>query len=77
MHSPHDQPETPDFDLCPYCQSEDITGGPIDIQSGTAYQPCTCESCHGEWTDAYEANRRLDQDFNQIPLTQSVTPQTP
>lgn len=39
---------------CPYCGSEDIDGGSIEINLAGAWQSITCLSCDKEWTDIYK-----------------------
>lgn len=38
---------------CPYCGSEDITGGSVQIGAASAWQPITCSACGRKWTDVY------------------------
>lgn len=38
---------------CPVCGSESITGGPVEVDAGTAWQPITCGDCHANWNDVY------------------------
>jgi len=40
---------------CPYCGSEDLTGGPVEIDAGIAMQDIVCDSCEKTWTDVYGA----------------------
>jgi len=40
--------------ICPYCGSEDIEGGFININIGEAFQEITCHSCDKRWTDIYK-----------------------
>jgi len=39
--------------LCPFCQSPDITGGPVDINGREAWQEVSCNECHEQWRDVY------------------------
>ena len=39
--------------VCPYCKSEHITGGSVDIDGGIASQNVACYECDAEWTDHY------------------------
>lgn len=39
--------------LCPVCHSQDIEGGAVEIDAGTAYQAVTCHECEAEWSDVY------------------------
>jgi len=39
---------------CPLCGDYGIEGGPVEIDSGYAWQNCTCTSCNFEWQDIYE-----------------------
>ncbi len=38
---------------CPQCGSEDITGGPVEIDDGHAYQDVDCSKCDAVWRDEY------------------------
>ena len=38
---------------CPYCGSEDIVGGSIQIDIAVAWQPITCSACGRKWNDIY------------------------
>jgi hypothetical protein len=38
---------------CPFCRSENITGGSVEINNGGAYQTVGCDDCDKEWTDTY------------------------
>ncbi len=52
-----------DDSICPRCGDSDITGGSVDIESGGAYQRCTCAACGAVWTNAYDfAGSYLDSD---------------
>lgn len=42
-----------DSSSCPFCETWDIDGGPMDIESGSAYQDITCNRCGGTWVDRY------------------------
>lgn len=39
--------------VCPVCHGEDIQGGHVDIESGEAFQECTC-SCGATWNNTYK-----------------------
>ena len=41
---------------CPYCRSDQIEGGAIDVDCGQAIQPVTCLSCGKRWRDIYVLN---------------------
>jgi len=43
---------TPNDTVCPVCQSDDIQGGHIEVESGEAYQRCTCH-CGASWNNTY------------------------
>lgn len=38
---------------CPFCGSEEIEGGPVEIDCG-ANQEVTCLKCERRWFDSYE-----------------------
>ena len=39
---------------CPVCHSEEIEGGPIEIDAGQAWQPMSCNACPATWNDVYK-----------------------
>ena len=39
---------------CPICQSENIEGGPVEIDALTAWQEMTCSDCGAGWSDYYD-----------------------
>jgi transcription elongation factor Elf1 len=38
---------------CPYCFSEDIEGGFVEIDADQAFQKISCLFCNKEWRDIY------------------------
>ena len=40
--------------VCPFCDSEDITGGSYDMEDNKVYLTVICRSCKREWEDIYE-----------------------
>lgn len=42
-----------DGTACPYCESPDIEGGPVEIEGGSAWQQCHCLDCNATWNDVY------------------------
>ena len=38
---------------CPFCGSENIEGGPVEIDLGSAWQQVSCVDCEKEWSDLY------------------------
>ena len=40
-------------DCCPHCQSNDLDGTGVHIDSGTAWQNISCNECNAEWQDIY------------------------
>lgn len=38
---------------CPFCGSENITGGGVNIDAGGATQEVGCDDCGAEWADCY------------------------
>jgi len=47
---------------CPFCGSEDLEWGPIDIEDTEAYQEVTCQGCGKEWQDVYKQTAPLYTD---------------
>ena len=41
---------------CPFCDSQDIEGGAVEIDFGRAYQKVTCKKCGKTWVDGYSLN---------------------
>jgi len=39
---------------CPFCKSNNISGGEIDMESLETWQHCSCDDCHEEWMDIYK-----------------------
>ena len=40
--------------VCPYCDSEDISAGHIQADAGTAWSNVECNSCEETWKDVYK-----------------------
>lgn len=40
-------------EFCPRCGSNQITGGPVDLCDGAAFQDSHCADCDLGWTDVY------------------------
>lgn len=38
---------------CPFCESQEISGGEVNIDAGTATQEVGCDNCNQEWKDLY------------------------
>ena len=38
---------------CPFCSSNEIEGGFVEIDAGSAYQPICCLRCEKRWNDVY------------------------
>lgn len=47
---------------CPFCGHTYITGGPVDIDGGTACQEITCQECHRSWYDEYQLTGYVEID---------------
>ena len=39
--------------LCPFCKSPDISGGPVEIDGREAWQEVSCNECNEQWRDVY------------------------
>lgn len=39
---------------CPFCDSEDIEGGPVEVDAGCATQEIDCHTCGKSWNDQYK-----------------------
>jgi transcription elongation factor Elf1 len=39
---------------CPECNSEDIVGDEVMIESGEASQKCHCSNCDASWWNVYK-----------------------
>jgi hypothetical protein len=42
-----------DPNLCPLCSSDQIEGGPVEIDGNHAAQECSCNECSATWIDTY------------------------
>ena len=40
--------------VCPVCQSQEITGGETNVDSDSAWQEVSCNLCHATWNDVYK-----------------------
>ncbi|MDD5713116.1 MAG: hypothetical protein PHY31_10235, partial [Smithellaceae bacterium] len=40
-------------EYCPYCESDQIGGGPVEIDAGYAHQDIFCLSCEKGWMNEY------------------------
>lgn len=38
---------------CPVCKSGNVTGRFIELETRSAFQPCTCTDCGASWNDTY------------------------
>lgn len=38
---------------CPFCGSDSIDGGSLDVDGPEAYQEVSCNDCPGRWRDIY------------------------
>lgn len=46
--------EDPDpGDQCPYCNSQHVSGGFVEVQGPCAFQDCECAECDRSWTTQY------------------------
>lgn len=48
--------------VCPFCGSDDIEGGSVDIDAGGAFQSISCNTCGREWQDTYRLDGFLAYD---------------
>ncbi|MHC4093936.1 MAG: hypothetical protein ACYSVY_27300 [Planctomycetota bacterium] len=39
---------------CPFCESDDIEGGFVEIDAGYTHQSIHCLKCGKEWNDVYK-----------------------
>jgi hypothetical protein len=39
---------------CPFCRSENISGGFVEVDGGSAYQEIGCIDCDKAWVDIYD-----------------------
>lgn len=45
---------------CPVCGSENVDGGPFDVEQGECYQSCHCDECGSSWNDRYKFDSCVD-----------------
>lgn len=43
------------FFKCPFCKSDNITGGSWDAEAGSCSQEASCDDCHKNWYECYTA----------------------
>ena len=48
---------------CPHCDSDDIEGGHVTIDSGGASQTVSCLKCDSAWVDDYQLIGYKMEDF--------------
>lgn len=50
------------FGHCPVCGSDEIQGGPVDVDGNQATQEVSCDACNSTWDDVYTLTgyRNLD-----------------
>ena len=39
---------------CPYCESDDIEGNNVEVDSDGCFQSCECHDCNSNWNDIYK-----------------------
>jgi hypothetical protein len=39
---------------CPFCGSESVQGGFVQIEAGKGFQEMSCAECEGAWQDVYQ-----------------------
>ena len=39
--------------VCPYCNSDNITYGCLELQDSEVYYPCTCKNCGADFQEWY------------------------
>ncbi|MEK6832779.1 MAG: hypothetical protein AABY32_01915 [Nanoarchaeota archaeon] len=39
--------------ICPFCNSEDITAGPVEFNSIQGFRDCECKTCKEAWQEHY------------------------
>ena len=39
--------------ICPVCDSHNISGHALEIEGSEVWQPVSCDDCHAEWQDVY------------------------
>lgn len=55
--------------LCLFCGSEQIEGGPVEIDDGRAWQHMKCNDCDSEWDDLYDLSGCAnEQDGRPVPI---------
>ncbi len=45
--------ESNNANLCPFCESADISGGSIEVAGKEAWQEVSCNECGENWRDVY------------------------
>lgn len=39
--------------ICPLCEADEISAGPVEIEGSCAIQEVSCLACGGNWNDVY------------------------
>lgn len=71
---------TKNASVCPICESDNISGGSIDMDSTFACQSVTCQDCDAEWTDIYHLRSVEIESYSpdylpgDVPLTENEIP---
>ena len=58
---------------CPMCESADITGGNVYVESLEAWQSVWCNECDAEWMDVYKLSH-VEMDKKESTEPMEVTP---
>ena len=40
--------------VCPFCKTESVQGGFIQVEAGKAFQEMNCLECENRWQDVYQ-----------------------
>jgi predicted Zn-ribbon and HTH transcriptional regulator len=59
---------------CPCCDSSDVEGRFVEIDSGGAFQPVDCSACGFSWTDNYKLiGYYFDSEETPPPLAEQLS----
>jgi len=47
-------------DLCPFCESDNISGDEADFEGKHAYRKVVCEACDMSWVEIFELTNISD-----------------
>ena len=53
------------YSRCPFCKSEEIEGGSLEVDGNHAWQEVICSACDAAWRDIYRLVGVYDEDADR------------